>query len=51
MVGGKENRLRVILECTNCVRTSVNKKSTGISRYITQKIGIFLRRCREGVGI
>ncbi|KAJ8746955.1 hypothetical protein K2173_007723 (mitochondrion) [Erythroxylum novogranatense] len=37
MAGGKENRVRVILECTSCVRTSVNKKLTGIFRYITQK--------------
>ncbi|KAJ8769226.1 hypothetical protein K2173_001463 [Erythroxylum novogranatense] len=37
MAGGKENRVRVILKCTSCVRTSVNKKSTGISRYITKK--------------
>ncbi|KAL7233868.1 hypothetical protein ACSBR1_017469 [Camellia fascicularis] len=27
----------VILECISCVRTGVNKASTGISRYITQK--------------
>nr|YP_010294601.1 ribosomal protein L33 [Xyris pauciflora]ULQ68739.1 ribosomal protein L33 [Xyris pauciflora] len=39
--GGKagRGRIRVILECTNCVRTSegVNKESPGVSRYITQK--------------
>nr|YP_008378804.1 ribosomal protein L33 [Najas flexilis]AFY64165.1 ribosomal protein L33 [Najas flexilis] len=37
MAKGKEVRVRVILECTCCVRKGVNKKSTGISRYITQK--------------
>nr|YP_010630726.1 ribosomal protein L33 [Acalypha hispida]WBN97788.1 ribosomal protein L33 [Acalypha hispida] len=39
MAKGKDVRVRVILECTGCVRNSVNKKkkSTGISRYITQK--------------
>nr|CUR01092.1 rpl33 [Acacia blakelyi]CUR06548.1 rpl33 [Acacia scirpifolia] len=37
MAKGKDIRIRVILECTRCVRNSVNKKSTGISRYITQK--------------
>nr|WEH00946.1 ribosomal protein L33 [Euphorbia humifusa]WKV28951.1 ribosomal protein L33 [Euphorbia humifusa] len=37
MAKGKDVRVRIILECTGCVRTSVNKKSTGISRYITQK--------------
>ncbi|RYR65519.1 hypothetical protein Ahy_A03g011449 [Arachis hypogaea] len=30
-------RVRVILECTCCAQKSVNKESTGISRYITQK--------------
>ncbi|KAK7234028.1 hypothetical protein RIF29_47207 [Crotalaria pallida] len=34
---GKDIRLTVILECTSCAQNSVNKKSTGISRYITQK--------------
>nr|QWY89064.1 ribosomal protein L33 [Lophira alata]QWY89149.1 ribosomal protein L33 [Lophira lanceolata] len=34
MAKGKDARVRVILECTGC---SVNNKSTGISRYITQK--------------
>nr|YP_009650930.1 ribosomal protein L33 [Hydnocarpus hainanensis]QCY72368.1 ribosomal protein L33 [Hydnocarpus hainanensis] len=34
MAKGKDVRVRVILECTSCVR---NGKSTGISRYITQK--------------
>nr|YP_010809858.1 ribosomal protein L33 [Euphorbia neocrispa]UOA67549.1 ribosomal protein L33 [Euphorbia neocrispa] len=39
MAKGKDVRVRIILECTGCVRKrkSVNNKSTGISRYITQK--------------
>ncbi|KAL1355213.1 hypothetical protein AAHE18_05G097700 [Arachis hypogaea] len=37
MVKGKDIRVRVILECTCCAQKSVNKESTGISRYITQK--------------
>ena len=39
MAKGKDIRVTVILECTDCVRNSVNvnKESTGISRYITQK--------------
>ncbi|PXX88933.1 50S ribosomal protein L33, partial [Halomonas heilongjiangensis] len=37
MAKGKAVRIRVILECTACVRTSVNNKSRGISRYITEK--------------
>nr|YP_009577469.1 ribosomal protein L33 [Nymphoides crenata]AZA07057.1 ribosomal protein L33 [Nymphoides crenata] len=39
MAKGKEVRLTVVLECTTCVRNggNVNKGSTGISRYITQK--------------
>nr|YP_010213157.1 ribosomal protein L33 [Linum grandiflorum]UBK11720.1 ribosomal protein L33 [Linum grandiflorum] len=37
MAKGKAARIRVILECTACVRTSVNNKSRGISRYITEK--------------
>nr|QGA86927.1 ribosomal protein L33 [Dialium guineense]QVX30934.1 ribosomal protein L33 [Dialium guineense] len=37
MAKGKDIRVRVILECTSCVRNSFNKESTGISRYITQK--------------
>ena len=37
MANGKDVRIRVILECTSCVRKSVNKKSIGISRYITKK--------------
>lgn len=37
MAKGKDVRVRVILECTSCVRNGVKKESTGISRYITQK--------------
>nr|YP_009262226.1 ribosomal protein L33 [Spondias bahiensis]YP_009262312.1 ribosomal protein L33 [Spondias tuberosa]ANI86784.1 ribosomal protein L33 [Spondias bahiensis]ANI86870.1 ribosomal protein L33 [Spondias tuberosa] len=39
MAKGKDVRVRVILECTSCVRNvvNVNKESTGISRYITEK--------------
>nr|YP_010404190.1 ribosomal protein L33 [Spyridium daphnoides]UQW84908.1 ribosomal protein L33 [Spyridium daphnoides]UQW91528.1 ribosomal protein L33 [Spyridium daphnoides]UQW93592.1 ribosomal protein L33 [Trymalium elachophyllum] len=37
MAKGKDVRVTVILECTACVRNRVNKKSMGISRYITQK--------------
>nr|YP_009906932.1 ribosomal protein L33 [Pennantia cunninghamii]QLI52946.1 ribosomal protein L33 [Pennantia baylisiana]QLI53031.1 ribosomal protein L33 [Pennantia corymbosa]QLI53116.1 ribosomal protein L33 [Pennantia cunninghamii]QLI53201.1 ribosomal protein L33 [Pennantia endlicheri] len=39
MAKGKDVRIRVILECTSCVRNGVNKNkvSAGISRYITQK--------------
>nr|YP_010729090.1 ribosomal protein L33 [Trimezia steyermarkii]WEA82069.1 ribosomal protein L33 [Trimezia steyermarkii] len=41
MAKGKDVRVIVILECTNCVQNGVNngvnKESTGISRYITQK--------------
>nr|YP_010625533.1 ribosomal protein L33 [Chrozophora sabulosa]WBG94262.1 ribosomal protein L33 [Chrozophora sabulosa] len=39
MAKGKDARVKVILECTGCVRKSVNvnKDSRGISRYITQK--------------
>nr|YP_009459073.1 ribosomal protein L33 [Amomum krervanh]YP_009462832.1 ribosomal protein L33 [Wurfbainia compacta]YP_009693891.1 ribosomal protein L33 [Wurfbainia villosa]YP_009693978.1 ribosomal protein L33 [Wurfbainia villosa var. xanthioides]YP_009694883.1 ribosomal protein L33 [Wurfbainia longiligularis]YP_010155361.1 ribosomal protein L33 [Wurfbainia neoaurantiaca]QVV23950.1 ribosomal protein L33 [Alpinia hainanensis]AUS83985.1 ribosomal protein L33 [Amomum krervanh]AUW35016.1 ribosomal protein L33 len=37
MAKGKDVRVIVILECTNCARNGVNKKSPGISRYITQK--------------
>uniref|UniRef100_A0AAU7E4N5 Large ribosomal subunit protein bL33c n=1 Tax=Hypericum petiolulatum TaxID=1137009 RepID=A0AAU7E4N5_9ROSI len=33
----KDVRVQIILECTNCVQKNVNKKSTGIFRYITQK--------------
>nr|YP_010194067.1 ribosomal protein L33 [Bupleurum yunnanense]QZZ23999.1 ribosomal protein L33 [Bupleurum yunnanense] len=37
MAKGKDVRITVILECTSCVRNDVNKVSTGISRYITEK--------------
>nr|QBL63677.1 ribosomal protein L33 [Solanum chomatophilum] len=37
MAKGKGVRVTVILECTSCVRNSVDKVSRGISRYITQK--------------
>nr|YP_009861913.1 ribosomal protein L33 [Garcinia pedunculata]YP_010224485.1 ribosomal protein L33 [Garcinia subelliptica]QKD75930.1 ribosomal protein L33 [Garcinia pedunculata]UCS08401.1 ribosomal protein L33 [Garcinia subelliptica] len=37
MAKGKDARVSIVLECTRCVQTNVNKKSTGISRYITQK--------------
>nr|YP_010251990.1 ribosomal protein L33 [Carex agglomerata]QTX08869.1 ribosomal protein L33 [Carex agglomerata] len=37
MAKGKDLRVRIFLECTNCVRRSINKRSMGISRYITQK--------------
>nr|YP_010162653.1 ribosomal protein L33 [Fagelia bituminosa]QRI60362.1 ribosomal protein L33 [Fagelia bituminosa] len=37
MAKGKDMRVTVILECTGCDKKSVNKESTGISRYITQK--------------
>nr|ACH47379.1 ribosomal protein L33 [Geranium macrorrhizum]ASY02685.1 ribosomal protein L33 [Geranium macrorrhizum] len=41
MSKGKAARVRVVLECTICVRNGLNKNkkkdSPGISRYITQK--------------
>nr|YP_009680515.1 ribosomal protein L33 [Alisma plantago-aquatica]YP_010998917.1 ribosomal protein L33 [Alisma subcordatum]YP_010999002.1 ribosomal protein L33 [Alisma triviale]UDZ61019.1 ribosomal protein L33 [Baldellia ranunculoides]WNS59264.1 ribosomal protein L33 [Alisma plantago-aquatica subsp. orientale]QDG01583.1 ribosomal protein L33 [Alisma plantago-aquatica]WPM91577.1 ribosomal protein L33 [Alisma plantago-aquatica subsp. orientale]WPM91661.1 ribosomal protein L33 [Alisma subcordatum] len=37
MAKGKDVRVRVILECTSCARKDTHKKSSGISRYITQK--------------
>nr|YP_010345795.1 ribosomal protein L33 [Solanum dimorphandrum]UNZ89543.1 ribosomal protein L33 [Solanum dimorphandrum] len=37
MAKGKDVRVTVILECTGCVRNSVDRVSRGISRYITQK--------------
>nr|YP_009309739.1 ribosomal protein L33 [Orobanche austrohispanica]ALJ02168.1 ribosomal protein L33 [Orobanche austrohispanica] len=37
MAKRKDARVTVILECTNCIRNSVKKVPTGISRYITQK--------------
>nr|QHN54964.1 ribosomal protein L33 [Anchomanes hookeri] len=36
---GEDVRVRVILECTSCVRNGVIQKFPGISRYITQKNG------------
>nr|QIQ22896.1 ribosomal protein L33 [Cistanche tubulosa] len=37
MAKRKDVRVTVILECTSCIRNSVKKVPTGISRYITQK--------------
>ncbi|KAI3833155.1 hypothetical protein MKW92_031552 [Papaver armeniacum] len=37
MAKGKDVRVRVILECTSCIRNRVNKELLGVSRYITQK--------------
>nr|YP_009668754.1 ribosomal protein L33 [Microlicia cogniauxiana]QCW93515.1 ribosomal protein L33 [Microlicia cogniauxiana] len=39
MAKGKDARVPVILECSNCLRNelNLNKESRGISRYITQK--------------
>nr|YP_009774306.1 ribosomal protein L33 [Houttuynia cordata]QIZ74947.1 ribosomal protein L33 [Houttuynia cordata]QJA28009.1 ribosomal protein L33 [Houttuynia cordata]QNH83373.1 ribosomal protein L33 [Houttuynia cordata]QQY98016.1 ribosomal protein L33 [Houttuynia cordata]UUL96485.1 ribosomal protein L33 [Houttuynia cordata] len=37
MAKGKDARVIVLLECTSCARNGLNKKSLGISRYITQK--------------
>ncbi|KAK8956860.1 hypothetical protein KSP39_PZI001045 [Platanthera zijinensis] len=37
MSKGKDFRIIVIFECTYCVRKGINKESTGISKYITQK--------------
>nr|YP_009241250.1 ribosomal protein L33 [Drosera rotundifolia]YP_010737180.1 ribosomal protein L33 [Drosera capensis]AMK97263.1 ribosomal protein L33 [Drosera rotundifolia]WEQ03439.1 ribosomal protein L33 [Drosera capensis] len=37
MAKGQKVRVRILLECSSCVRKSLNKKSRGISRYITQK--------------
>ncbi|KAG5626503.1 hypothetical protein H5410_011721 [Solanum commersonii] len=39
MAKGKDVRVTVILECTSCVESSVDKVSRGISGYITQKNG------------
>nr|YP_010760158.1 ribosomal protein L33 [Cuscuta vandevenderi]WEY30094.1 ribosomal protein L33 [Cuscuta vandevenderi] len=33
----KDVRVKVILECTGCIRTSDKRGSTGVFRYITQK--------------
>uniref|UniRef100_UPI0030FEE75F ribosomal protein L33 n=1 Tax=Verhuellia lunaria TaxID=447313 RepID=UPI0030FEE75F len=38
MAKGKDARVIVLLECTNCARKGFNKKKlTGILRYITQR--------------
>nr|UTM99584.1 ribosomal protein L33 [Phyllagathis sp. Lin654] len=37
MAKGKNARVTVILECSNCLRNGLNKESRGISRYSTQK--------------
>nr|YP_010159156.1 ribosomal protein L33 [Centrosema pubescens]YP_010513317.1 ribosomal protein L33 [Centrosema coriaceum]QRG31435.1 ribosomal protein L33 [Centrosema pubescens]UXL84888.1 ribosomal protein L33 [Centrosema coriaceum] len=37
MAKGKNICVTVILECTGCDQKNINKKSMGISRYITQK--------------
>ena len=37
MAKGKDVRIRVILECSSCVRKGANEESTGVSRYSTQK--------------
>ncbi|GLS61612.1 50S ribosomal protein L33 [Methylobacterium haplocladii] len=37
MPKGKGARIGVILECNSCIRNDINKESSGISRYITQK--------------
>ena len=37
MAKGKDLRVRIFLECTSCVRRSINKRSMGIYIYITQK--------------
>lgn len=36
MAKGKDIRIAITLECTNCINNT-NKRSPGISRYITQK--------------
>jgi large subunit ribosomal protein L33 len=36
MAKNKGTRLLITLECTEC-RTNTNKRSEGVSRYITQK--------------
>nr|QYB21310.1 ribosomal protein L33 [Diselma archeri]QYB21473.1 ribosomal protein L33 [Fitzroya cupressoides]BBN66540.1 ribosomal protein L33 [Diselma archeri]BBN66622.1 ribosomal protein L33 [Fitzroya cupressoides] len=37
MAKGGNGRIIITLECTSCTQDSVEKKSTGISRYTTQK--------------
>ena len=36
MAKNKGTRILITLECTEC-RTNVNKRSVGVSRYLTQK--------------
>ena len=36
MAKNKGTRIFITLECTEC-RTNINKRSTGVSRYLTQK--------------
>lgn len=36
MVKNKGTRILITLECINC-RSNINKRSSGVSRYITQK--------------
>ena len=36
MAKNKGTRILITLECTEC-RSNLNKRSTGISRYLTQK--------------
>jgi len=37
MAKNKGSRILITLECTEC-RTNINKRSAGVSRYLTQKI-------------
>jgi len=37
MAKSKGTRILITLECTEC-RTNINKRSAGVSRYLTQKI-------------
>ena len=36
MAKNKGTRILITLECINC-RSNINKRSSGVSRYITQK--------------
>ena len=36
MAKNKRSRIQITLECTEC-RSNINKKSAGVSRYLTQK--------------
>jgi len=36
MAKSKGTRILITLECTEC-RTNINKRSSGVSRYLTQK--------------